>query len=440
MDLLGPEFLNDDQVQAAVAALDIGMLFRLVNRLGVSQRQIAGLTGQSQSEVCEILGGRQVVNVHVLRRIADGLGIPRARMFLGYGEIEPDPSPIPQEVDEDVKRRVLLAAGLSEPFLNLRSEPIILPLPAADEPLPTRLFMFHVRVVRTVTEQLRALTRYYGGQAGLFGDAVVRYRRWMDVPATDEVKAHLAAALAELHTEAGWARYECGLDGAGYFTRGMELADQAGDTYGIASAALHAGAALVRSGYPNDALKLFSVGTLRLGGLLPGKSTRATPPPDDARLAILTAQLNRQSATAYAVMCGTNQAIRHLAEANGGWEPQHAFERAGANLVNAGIQLDLGQLDTAEQSAASAARTYNEGHHRRGRTEAELMLAEVHVRTGEPQGLALARHAIAEVGALQSVAVRRERLIPLAIALEARPGTDTRELARKARQIATTRT
>ncbi|MGH3868101.1 MAG: hypothetical protein ACRDQ4_18660 [Pseudonocardiaceae bacterium] len=39
---------------------------------------------------------------------------------------------------------------------------------------------------------------------------------------------------------------------------------------------------------------------------------------------------------------------------------------------------------------------------------------------------------------LQSAAVRRERLIPLAAALEARPGTDTQELARTARQIATT--
>ncbi|MGB6165437.1 MAG: hypothetical protein WCF33_15170 [Pseudonocardiaceae bacterium] len=253
-------------------------------------------------------------------------------------------------------------------------------------------------------------------------------------------QGHLTATLAELHTEVGWACYECGLDGAGYFTRGMELADQAGDTSGIANAALHAGAALVRDGHPNDALKLFTLGKLRLQGFWLCKPTPATPPPDDARLAILTAQLNRQSATAYAVMRGLDQAIRHLTEANDGWEPQHAFERAGANLVNAGIQLDLGQLDTAEQSAASAARTYDEGHHRRGRTEAQLILAEVHVRAGEPQGLILARHAIAEVGALQSVAVRRERLIPLAVALEDRPGTDTRELARTARQIVTTRT
>ncbi|MGH3867504.1 MAG: hypothetical protein ACRDQ4_15465 [Pseudonocardiaceae bacterium] len=58
----------------------------------------------------------------------------------------------------------------------------------------------------------------------------------MDVPSTDEVKAQLAAALAELHTQAGWACHDSGLDGAGYFTRGMALAHQTGDTYAIADA------------------------------------------------------------------------------------------------------------------------------------------------------------------------------------------------------------
>lgn len=69
---------------------------------------------------------------------------------------------------------------------------------------------------------------------------------------------------------------------------------------------------------------------------------------------------------------------------------------------------------------------------------AELLLAEVHVRAGEPQGLILARHAIVGVSTSQSVNARRQRLIPLATALEARLATDTRELARIARQIATT--
>jgi transcriptional regulator with XRE-family HTH domain len=436
---LDPEFLDDDEVRAALAARDIGAFYRLLKRLGMSQRQIAGLTAQTQSEVCAILHGRKVLNVLVLERIADGFGIPRARMGLSYGETGPDLAPVAEEVDEEMRRRVLIAAGMGQPYLSMRGEPITLRLPTpTNDPLPSRLFMAHVCVVRTVTEQLRALTRYCGGQADQFAAAVARYTRWMDVPGPEEVKAQLAAALGELHTEAGWASYDSGLDGIGYFTQGMELAHQARDTYAIANAAWQARLTLVRSGHPNDALKLFTLGQLRLQGLWFGKSTPATPSPDDPRLPTLTSRLARGSATAYAVMGGTDEATRHLAEANDGREARDAFERAGADFVTGGIQVDLGRLDAAEQSATRAVRTYGESH-RRDRTQAHLLLAEVHVRAGEPQGLILARHAIAEVSTLQSVAARHARLIPLATALEARPGTETREIARMARKVIATR-
>jgi hypothetical protein len=137
-------------------------------------------------------------------------------------------------------------------------------------------------------------------------------------------------------------------------------------------------------------------------------------------------------------MGGPDEATRCLAEAHDGWEPRDAFEHGESDLETAVIQLDLGRLDIAEQFAASAVRTYGEGH-RVGHTMAELLLAEVHIRAGEPQGLTLAHQAIDGVSTHQSVAARRERLVPLAAALEARPGTDTRELARTARQIAETR-
>ncbi|MGB6163677.1 MAG: helix-turn-helix transcriptional regulator [Pseudonocardiaceae bacterium] len=442
MDFLGPdflaEFLDDSELRAALRARDIGALYRLLKRLGLSQRQIAGLTGQTQSEVCEILGGRQVVNVWVLERIADGLGLPRARIGLSYGEEGPDLTPVAEEWSEEVKRRILIVAGMSQPFLNLRGEPVTLPLPTDDELLPTRLSMVHVQQVRTFTDQLVGRARYYGGQAGVFGDAVRRYTRWMDVPGPDEVKAQLAAALAELHTEAGWTHHDSGLDGIGYFTRGMGLADDAGDAYVFANAAWHAGVTLVRSGHPNDALKLFTLGTLRLKGFLPGKPQLVPLQADDPRVSTLTARLNQQSATAYAIMGGRDEATRHLAQVNDGWEPRDAFERASADNGTAGIHLDLGQLDAAEQFATSALGTYSESH-RRGRTMTQLLLAEVHIRAGEPHGLTLARQAIDGVRTLHSIAARRERLIPLATALEARPSTDTRELARKARKVAATR-
>nr|MDQ3765657.1 hypothetical protein [Actinomycetota bacterium] len=176
---------------------------------------------------------------------------------------------------------------------------------------------------------------------------------------------------------------------------------------------------LVRTGHPNDALKLFQFGQIRLGGGAPGPSTPATVRIDDPRLPTLTARLNLSSATAYAVLNRPDQAQRYLTEAREGWVPRDAFERAVGDLMAAGLLLDLGRLDTAEQFAASALRTYDEGH-RRSRTLAELFLAEVHVRAGEPRGLTLARHAIEKVSTLQSVAARRQGLLPLATAREAR--------------------
>jgi transcriptional regulator with XRE-family HTH domain len=51
---------------------------------GLAQRQIAALTGQTRSEVSEVLRRRQVIAYEVLERIATGLGIFRERMGLSW--------------------------------------------------------------------------------------------------------------------------------------------------------------------------------------------------------------------------------------------------------------------------------------------------------------------------------------------------------------------
>jgi len=309
---------------------------------------------------------------------------------------------------------------------------------AGDGLLPSRLSMSHVQAVEAVTDRLRTVVRQYGGQAEVFGTAAKHYARWMGVSAVAAVQTRLGCALAELHTEAGWACYDSGVDGSGYFTRALRFADDAGDGFGIGNAAWHAGVSLVRSGHPNDALKCFQLGQLSIGGRFqPGKTTPATLRADDPRMPTLTARLNRHSATAYALLGLSDQAKSHLAKANDGWVPRNAFERGGMELATAGVELDLGRFDTAESFAAGAVRNYGDVHGR-GRTAAELTLAEVHVRSGEPRGLVLARQALDAASVLQSVAVRRERVQPLAEALAARPGSDARELARMARQVATT--
>ena len=58
-------------MRVALAARDVGTVYRLLQRIGVSQRRIVGLTGQSQSDVKEILRkGCQAQNGEVrIRRL-----------------------------------------------------------------------------------------------------------------------------------------------------------------------------------------------------------------------------------------------------------------------------------------------------------------------------------------------------------------------------------
>jgi transcriptional regulator with XRE-family HTH domain len=76
--------LQRPDMRRALVERDVATVFRILNAHGMSQRQIAAMTGQSQSEISEILGGRRVVAYDVLSRIADGLGIPRGHMGLAY--------------------------------------------------------------------------------------------------------------------------------------------------------------------------------------------------------------------------------------------------------------------------------------------------------------------------------------------------------------------
>ena len=67
-----------------------------------------------------------------------------------------------------------------------------------------------------------------------------------------------------------------------------------------------------------------------------------------------------------------------------------------------------------------------------------VLRATIHVQTGEPRGLGMAKSAVESVALLRSQRAR-DRLAPLAEALDSRPGSDHRELARMAREVAVTR-
>ncbi|MDQ3790795.1 MAG: helix-turn-helix domain-containing protein [Actinomycetota bacterium] len=257
----------------ALAAREVSTIYKLLRRRGVSQRQIAAMTGQSQSEVSEILKGRQVMAYDVLVRIADGLGVPRGYMGLAYDEVTAqrvaERSDTPEaEEPENVKRRKFLAHAaavavgahvLGADSGSWVSNPVLTPAPG-------RIGMTDVRQVEAATRALRSLDYQYGG--GFCRDAVVAQLSWgqqmLNSSGTDVVKQRLHVALADLHNLAGWTSFDVGLiDSArNHFGRALELAKAGESDELVANILYRMGRVYLHKEAPDDALKMFQLGQI----------------------------------------------------------------------------------------------------------------------------------------------------------------------------------
>ncbi len=400
---------------------DVAGVFGLLMKLGYTQSRLAELAGMSQSEVCEIVKGRrQVQGYDVLTRIAEGFGIPRGLMGLTYDE-DGDPPETPEEVNEEMKRRALMAAGsialFSSPVLG---ELLHIPVrPHTPTPLPSQLGASDVAAMRSLTESLRTVARTYGGCADTVTAVANRSMRLMSVPASDEVQAGMGSALANLHTMAGWTCVDSGYHdhARACFATAMELAATAGDSRELASAFWHAGIQMRDAGGWNDALKAFQLGFVGT----------------DDKVSI--AWLHAETAWPYALMGHEDQALTALKRAQE--QPlTDPFEAAEMDYLASSVYSTLGQLDIAESLAARSVRKWaHEGISRRDSVEADILLATLHARAGELDTAVLARKAIAGVAGLQSVRARDIKLAPLAQALESRPYPEFKDLAVAARQV-----
>lgn len=268
-----PEAWEDQEMRNALAAREVSTIYKLLRRRGVSQRQIAAMTGQSQSEVSEILKGRQVMAYDVLVRIADGLGVPRGYMGLAYDEVTAqrvaERSDTPEaEEPENVKRRKFLAHAaavavgahvLGADSGSWVSNPVLTPAPG-------RIGMTDVRQVEAATRALRSLDYQYGG--GFCRDAVVAQLSWgqqmLNSSGTDVVKQRLHVALADLHNLAGWTSFDVGLiDSArNHFGRALELAKAGESDELVANILYRMGRVYLHKEAPDDALKMFQLGQI----------------------------------------------------------------------------------------------------------------------------------------------------------------------------------
>jgi transcriptional regulator with XRE-family HTH domain len=418
--------LNTPGARRALASRDIGTVYRLLKQHGVSQRAIGHVTGQSQSQISEIIAGRPVLQAHVLERIADGLGVDRAWLGVSHGGVSNgDTSPV-SEVTDDMRRRELLAAGSWAAFgAAVFGDPERLPLPFRDV---GRVGMGDVSDITHLTSTLRARARATGGYGRLVSACATDHTTLLDAPMTDAVRQALGSAVAELHTVAGYCCYDSGrLDWAQHhFTESIFIGREAGDGRLVADALRQAGLAVQHGGDPNHALKLYQVGQVA--------NSEASGDPD--RMPTLGSKLSADAAMAYADLDCSDLALSEVARARDTETNSDPFERAGIDMISARVHARLGMIDRAEAFASQAVSTFD-ARHRRAGSSAEITLATLYVRTGEPRGIALSERAITDVAGLRSVRAR-QRLTPLAAALESRPGTDARELARRARQVATT--
>jgi tetratricopeptide (TPR) repeat protein/predicted XRE-type DNA-binding protein len=271
--LVTPERWEEPDMRDALSTRDISSVYRLLRKQGISQRQIAASTGQSQSEVSEILKGRQVMAYDVLARIADGLSIPRGYMGLAYDEgtevrvtaSVDDPG---SEEDELVKRRRFLAhaAAVTVGAAVMGKDSGSWMAHPAQAPAPGHIGMTDVRQVEAATRALRALDHQYGG--GFCRDAVVAQLSWgqqmLSASSTELVRDRLFVALADLHNLAGWTSFDSGLVDAArnHFARGLELAKQGKNDPLVANILYRMGRVYLHQGAHNDALKLFQLGQI----------------------------------------------------------------------------------------------------------------------------------------------------------------------------------
>ncbi|MGH3755668.1 MAG: hypothetical protein ACRDRP_23845, partial [Pseudonocardiaceae bacterium] len=398
--------------------------------------------GQSQSEVSDIMRGRTVRDVTVLERIADGLGIPRAWMRLAgvagggdgsYGGEGTDADP-PEEVIAEMFRRHLLALGAITAMGSAAvGELAELPGPVPVE-LPSRLSFVEVGQVRELTRRL--------GEAGgtsITSPAVLSVatgwaERLLGVAGAEPVRRALQVAVAELHIEAGWAGFDTGRyrQAVHHFAAALELATAAGDAYLESTALNYAGMATVEHGHPNDGLKMIQFSLVKAGDI-PRDEQRAVVIGVSGRAA-REACVRVEAAIALAELGFLDAADAEIAASRQLWSPTRT-DRFGDLDRPAALQaLRRGRLDVAESLAAVSVRRW-EGISQYGRAHSGVVLAIIHVRAGEPAGLALAHGAITAVPKLSSMRVRK-RLVLLAGELAARPGADAKDLARMAHQVA----
>lgn len=299
------------EMRLALATRDLTAVYQRLQRIGISQRRIAGLTDQSPSEVYEILKGRKVMAYDVLVRIADGLGVPRGYLGLSYDpatqqalSLTTDNGSPPTSEAEEVRQLLSHAAQVTLGAAEPQGTKLRGPVEHHPTPTPRRIGHSDVEKIKAITAAMRALDYQHGG--GACRDAVIAQAAWaqnlLGTDHSDSVAAELHVALADLHNLAGWISFDVGLytSARRHFARALEQARHADDASLIANVLYRMGRLHLHRQWHRDALRFFQLGQLAA---------------QDSGCDLTVAVLYANEAWAYAVMGDGARALKSIERA-----------------------------------------------------------------------------------------------------------------------------
>src|SRR5690606_19066862 len=167
---------------------------------------------------------------------------------------------------EDPAHLLTYVTGLALGTVPIDPESWALPFRLTWTRPPDRIGMSDVERLVTITEQLRAADRQFGG--GSCRDAVLAQLTWasqlLRARADQATTEALHQAVADLHLLAGWTSFDLGVLGEArrHFARALEHARYVNEASLAAKALYCLGRLHLHHGWDVQALRLFQVGQL----------------------------------------------------------------------------------------------------------------------------------------------------------------------------------
>ncbi|MGW1074247.1 hypothetical protein [Streptomyces sp. NPDC002537] len=371
---LPAHLLSSPAMVAACRERDFAQIFKLANRAGFNNARISRLVDITQSRVGEVISrARQLRDMNVIERVADGLRIPGHMLGLARRDWESAPSPAPW--------RGAASAPLSTP-----ADPVVA-LPGADldsilaVAAGPKLSPSTVRALHSSIEDYWRRDDEHGGET--LRPAVVGQLRYVveliKEAGEGEYRRNLYGVAAELARLTGWTYFDARQysQARTYFAEALQLAKAVDDRPFMANVLSCMSLQATYEDRPADAIALSTAaqdcarwhgGTPRVMSML------------SLREAFAHASMNNRSAT-HAAIKDAHSHFERISDTDDDPSWVTYFDEPKL-IVDTGIAHGrLGEADAAEPLVADALRRGHSGNHR-GRAFHSFWLASIQLQRG----------------------------------------------------------